>query len=145
MNFTKQNRIEIAISPTNGAAGTTDITGATCDLQGALGGVTMLVEMGAITGTAVTSIKAQESADGSTWADLEGTSQTIADTDDEKAYYIEITRPLKRYARVYVDRGTANAVVSAAFYLVHGLRESNPTHGTGVSGELHHSPAAGTA
>jgi hypothetical protein len=145
MNFTERNRIEIAIAPAAGVAGTSDINGASCDLQGCLGGVTAIVQFGAITSTAVTSIKGQESADNSTWADLEGTAQTVADDDDELAFVIEVTRPLKRYFRVVVDRGTANAVVASAVYIVSGLRESSPTHGTGVAVEMHHSPAAGTA
>jgi hypothetical protein len=144
MNLSKQHQFQIAITPTNGAAGTTDINGTTADCQNAKG-VGMFVQMGAITGTAITSIKAQGSNDGSSWSDLEGTAQTIADTDDDKLFYIDIYRPKNRYNRVVVDRGTANAVVAAAWYEFYELREKNPTHGTGVLGELHVSPAAGTA
>lgn len=144
MNISKNNRYEIAITPTNGAAATTDINGATFDAQ-RVQGILMAVQMGAITSTAVTSIKAQGSNDGSSWSDLEGTGQTIADTDDEKLFYIDLYRPIHRYNRVVVDRGTANAVVAAAWYEGYGIAEKLPTHGTGVSGELHASPIAGTA
>jgi hypothetical protein len=144
MNLSKNHQFQIAITPTNGAAATTDINGTTADCQSAKG-VGMFVQMGAITATAVTSIKAQGSDDGSSWLDLEGTAQSIADTDDEKLFYIDLYRPLHRYNRVVVDRGTANAVVAAAWYEFYELREKNPTHGTGISGELHASPVAGTA
>lgn len=144
MNFSKEIRTLIAITPTEGAAGTSDINGATLDMVNARG-VQITVVMGAITATAVTSIKVQESADGSTWADLAGTAQTIADTDDEKVFYIDLYRPLKRYARVVVDRGTANAVVAAALYQVYENEKLPVTQGTNVSGEQHISPIAGTA
>src|SRR4051794_7874092 len=98
MNYSKRTKMEIAISPTNGASGTTDINGAAADLtaRGAIG-VLFEVAMGAITATAVTSIKAQGSADNSSWVDLEGTAQSIADTDDEKVFFIDLYRPIHRY------------------------------------------------
>lgn len=144
MNFSKNFRIEQAITPTAGVAGTADINGATCDLQ-AYSGMIAIVTMGAILSTAVTSVKLQESSDGSTWADLTGSAITIADTDDEKVYYLELANPIKRYARVLVDRGTANATVAAAEYISYGASKAPVTHGTVVSGELNLSPVAGTA
>ena len=144
MNFSKEIKTEIGISVTNGAAGTTDITGATCDCQRA-GGVQIEVVMGAIVSGAVTTIKAQGSDDDSTWVDLEGTSQTIGDTDDEKVFYIDLVRPRHRYNRVYVDRATQNATVAAALYHKYALAKQPTTQGTNVSGETHYSPASGTA
>lgn len=144
MNFAENYKIEQAITPTAGAAGTSDINGATCDLQNA-DGMIAIVAMGAITATAVTSIKLQESDDDSTWADLEGTGVTVADDDDEQIFYLELDRPQSRYARVVVDRGTANAVVSAAEYITWGRRKVPVTHGATVSGEINISPDAGTA
>lgn len=146
MNLSKRSKLEIAITPTNGAAGTTDINGSAADLTASgASGVLFEVAFGAITATAVTSIKAQGSNDNSSWSDLEGTAQAIADTDDEKVFYIDLYRPIHRYNRVVVDRGTANAVVAVALNHHYGLREQLPTHGTGVSGEFHASPIAGTA
>jgi hypothetical protein len=78
MNLSKNLKITPAITPDNGAAGTTDINGATLDMQG-FEGVLIKVVFGAITAGAVTSIKAQQGAqsDLSDAADLEGTGQTL--------------------------------------------------------------------
>lgn len=144
MNFSKEIRTEIGVSVTNGAAGTTDITGATCDCQRA-GGLQIEVVMGAIVAGAVTTIKAQGSDDDSTWVDLTGTSQTIADDADEKVFFIDVVRPVHRYNRVYIDRGTQNATVVTALYHKYDLAKQPTSQGSNVSGETHYSPAAGTA
>lgn len=146
MNLSKNAKITQAITPTNGVAATTDINGVTLDMSG-FEGVLIVVTMGAITATAVTSIKAQQGADSglSDAADLAGTAQVIADTDDDKVFYIDLFRPAKRYVRVLVDRGTANAVVASAEYLQYEPRKAPIAHATGVSGETHVSPAEGTA
>lgn len=146
MNLSKNVKITPAITPTNGAAGTTDIEGVTLDMLG-FEGVLIEVTFGAITGSAVTSIKAQQGADSalSDAADLEGTGQTIADDDDDQVFYIDLYRPLERYVRVYVDRGTQNAVVASATYFQYGAAKGPVSHATGVSGEIHVSPAEGTA
>lgn len=153
MNLSKEVRISQAITPTDGAAGTADIAGAILDMQG-FEGVLMLVTFGAITAGAVTSIKAQQgnAADMSDAADLADTGQVIAATDDDKTFFIDLYRPTKRYVRLYVDRGTQNAVVAEALYLQYGARVKPVTHGlmdtsppAYISGELHISPAEGTA
>lgn len=146
MNLASEVKITQAITPTNGAAATTDIKGVTLDMLG-FEAVTMMVTFGAITTNAVTSIKAQQSStttDGD-FTDLTGTSQTVADSDDEKIFYIDLIKPEKRYVRLYVDRGTQNAVVSAATYLQYGAKKVPVTHDTVVSGETWQSPIEGTA
>ena len=145
-NLSKAVKITQAITVTNGAAGTTDIAGATLDMQG-FEGVLMVVTMGAITTNAVTSIKAQQGAASnlSDAADLEGTSQTIADDDDEQTFYIDLYQPQERYVRLYVDRATQNAVVADALYIQYGARELPTSHASAVSGETHISPSEGTA
>lgn len=140
-------KISTAVTPTAGAAGTSDITGTTLDMSG-YEGVLVVVRMGAITATAVTSIKMQSGAasDMSDAADLLGTAQTIADNDDDETFYIDLVKPRERYVRLIVDRGTANAVVSGANYIQYGSKtQSTAAHGSGVSGEQHVSPAEGTA
>lgn len=144
MNFSKNIRTEIGISVTAGAAGTSDINGATADCQG-YDGLQIEVVMGAIVSGAVTTIKAQGSDDDSTWADLTDTSQAVADDADEKAFYIDLFRPIHRYNRVVVDRGTQNATVVTALYHKYGAAKAPVSQGSNVSGELHFSPAAGTA
>lgn len=146
MNLAKNTKVSIAVAPASGVAGTSDINGATLDMSG-FEGVLMVVTFGAITGSAVTSIKAQQGADSglSDAADLAGTAQTIADTDDEKTFYIDLHKPQERYVRLVVDRGTQNAVVASAHYIQYGAHTMPTTHGTNVSGETHISPAEGTA
>jgi hypothetical protein len=144
-NLSKEVKISKEITVTNGAAGTTDINGTVLDMSG-FEGVLFIVQLGAITANAVTSIKAQQGSAGDTsdLADLTGTNQTIADTDDEKVLYIDVYRPTKRYVSLFVDRGTANAVVSA-IAMQYGARKEPTTHGSGVAGETWISPAEGTA
>lgn len=143
-NLSKDVRIYQAITPTAGAAGTTAIEGETLDMEG-YESVLMVVNFGAITAKAVTSIKAQQSSDDSTWNDLEGTSQTVADTDGGDIFFIDLVKPTDRYVRVYVSRATQNAVVACANYYVSGAKKVPVTHDTVVNGEIHISPAEGTA
>lgn len=145
-NLSKNVKITHAITAANGVAGTTDIEGVTLDMQG-FEGVLMICTFGVITGSAVTSIKAQQGAASnlSDAADLLGTAQTVADDDDGETFYIDLYQPEERYVRLYVDRGTQNAVVACANYIQYGAREVPTTHATGVSGELHITPAEGTA
>lgn len=146
MNMSKNMKITQAVTPTAGAAGATAINGATLDMQG-FAGVLIIVTFGAITAGAVTSIKAQQGAASnmSDAADLLATGQTIADTDDDKVFYIDLYRPAERYVRLVVSRATQNAVVASAEYIQYGARERPQTHGTNVAGETHISPAEGTA
>lgn len=129
-------------------AGTSDVTSATVDMAVDNGyrGVQFCVPFGVITSGAVTTVKVQESADDSNWADLAGTSITVADTDDDKMVLIDIYRPGKRYIRCIVDRGTQNAVVDGIFALLYeNNMEPVSQSADVVGGEVHVSPAAGTA
>lgn len=144
--LSKNTKISSAVTPTAGAAGTTAIEGTVLDMTG-YEGVLVLVRMGTITSGAVTSIKMQSGTDSSVTdaADLLGTSQTIADTDDDKTFYIDLKRPAERYVRLYVSRATQNAVVASANYIQYGAEKAPTTQGTNVSGEAHLSPIEGTA
>ena len=146
MNLSKNCKISTAITPTAGGAGTSTINGTTLDMQDSEG-VLIVVRMGTITTGAVTSIKVQQgdASNLSDAADLAGTGQTIADTDDDKIFYIDLYKPLKRYVRVVVSRATQDAVVASAEYIQYKSRKMPVTHGSGVSGETHISPAEGTA
>jgi hypothetical protein len=148
MNLGKNVKVSTAVTPTAGAAGTTDINGTTLDMQG-FEGVLMLVRFGAITASAVTSVKAQQGAqsDVSDAADLEGTGITVADDDDDQIFAIDLYRPQERYVRLVVDRGTQNAVVASAEYIQYGIRKGPITQNVtdAVTYELHVSPDEGTA
>lgn len=144
-SLSKDLKIVQAVTITAGAAGTSDINGTTLDCSG-FEEVLVAVQFGAIVSGAVTSIKWQEgdASDLSDAADVAGTAQTIADTDDDKVFYINVVKPRGRYGRVVVDRGTQNATCSAMYYL-RGARTLPVSHGTNVSGETWISPAEGTA
>jgi hypothetical protein len=148
LDIAKDGKITQVITPTAGAAGTTDINSTAINMEG-FEAALFIVTFGAITAAAVTSIKLQASDDdGSTddYTDLAGTGQTIADSDDEKVFFISIIRPRKKWVRLVVDRGTQNAVVASAECLqYHGRVGPTTAHGTNVAGESHVSPAEGTA
>ena len=121
-NFLTANEISIAIASGSRAAGTSDINGASVDMHGFLN-VTAIVEFGTIAATAVTSVKMQQSsATASGWADISGSSVTVADDDDNQIVMIEVFRPTERYVRVVVDRGTANATIASAIYVQSNAR-----------------------
>lgn len=130
------------------AAGTSDIDpSAGVDCNG-FDSVTFIVAFGAITASAVTSIKLQQSSDdGSSdaYTDVAGTSVTVADDDDNQYKYVELINPQERYVKCYVTRGTANAVVDGIVAVLHGAGNQPTTQPTGVEGEIHNTAVAGTA
>jgi hypothetical protein len=143
--FSDDIKIVQAVTIAAGAAGTSAINGTSIDMSG-YEGVCFVVQFGAITAGAVTSIKLQQdtvTGFGSA-ADIEGTAQTIADTDDDKVFYIDIKRPREDFVRLVVSRATQNATCSAMAYLYRG-RTFPVTHGTNVAGETFSGPAEGTA
>ena len=141
----KDTKISQAITVTNGAAGTSDINGSVLDMSG-VEGVLIAIQLGAIVSGAATSLRVQQgdAADGSGMDDLEGTNQTILDTDDEDTLYVDLKKPVKRYIRLVFKRATQDSTVSAV-YFQYGARKMPTTHGSNVSGETHVSPDEGTA
>lgn len=137
-------RVVQATTVTAGAAGTTAVNGATVDLTG-VEEIAIVVPFGAIVSGAVTSIKWQEGSTTSPTTDVAGTSITVADTEDDTTKILRIIKPRSRYGRVVVSRATQNATVGAIYYILAGLRTRPSTDGATVLGELHVSPAAGTA
>ncbi len=134
-----------AITIANGAAGLTNIDGAILDMKG-FDAVLIVVQTGPIVAGAVTSLKIaqDDNAAMSSDADLAGSAQTIADTDDNKVFYVDIRHPTKRYLRLKVLRATANATVSAVYYQ-YAAKSLPVTQPTGVVGEKFTGPAEGTA
>lgn len=132
------------------AAGTTDVTpSAGVDMTG-FDSVCFFVLFGTITASAVTSIKAQQSSDdGSSdaYSDLEASSVTVADTDDNKIAWIDIHKPGKLYVLPIVDRGTQNAVVDGIFAVLYNARDMATTHdsSTIIGGVFLDTPDEGTA
>ena len=144
-NLSKQISIQQVITPVAGVAGTSDISGASVDMS-LYQSVLFEVVFGVIAATAVTSIKVQQrDTSTGTWADLEGTGITVANTDDGKIFFIDVVRPMERFVRVVVARATANAAVASASALAYEPRQQATAHGATVSGEIHFSPVEGTA
>lgn len=147
-NLSKNVLISTAITPTAGGAASAVVYGSICDMAN-YEGVLMVARFGEITTGAVTSVKAQQdtAAGGGTMADLEGTSQTVADDDDNQIFVIDLYRPKERYVRLAVPRATQNAVVAEAHYVQYGPRELPVSNNVTdlVTCETHISPAEGTA
>ena len=127
------------------AAGTSDQNSSSVDMK-SFDACTFAIGFGAITASAVTSIKIQGSDDDSTWSDLAGTAISVADSDDDKIVLAEINCPQQRYLRVVVDRGTQNAVIDFGVALQSKANAAPVTQSSSVLGsEFHQAPAAGTA
>ncbi len=128
------------------ASGNADRAGDTLDMQG-FDGVLMIVKFATIADAATTSIKAQQDSDSAmgTVQDLAGTAQTVAGTDDNDIFYIDLFRPTERYVRLFIDKDAANTTAESAIYIQYRARTVPVTHGTTVNGETHISPAEGTA
>lgn len=144
-NLSANTKISQVVTVAAGASGSSDITSSTIDMSN-YEGVTFVVPFGPITSGAATSIKLQGAPTDVTgdFADLEGTSQTVVDTADNTTFYIDLVKPISRYVRLIVSRAT-QASTCAALAIQYNGRAKPATHGTGVSGELHVSPAEGTA
>lgn len=136
-------KIVSLITPAAGAAGTSAINSSTIDFADCEGALIVL-QTGPIVSGAVTSFKFQEGATSTPTTDVEGTSQTIADDDDNEVFYLDIKRPGLRYGRIAVSRATQNATISGVAIL-YGSRDNPTTQADGVSGEVFCSPVAGTA
>lgn len=145
MNLTtnwKATRVSNAV-----AAGQTDINSSSVDMSG-FESATFIVSFGTVTSSAVTSIKAQQSADDSSFADLASSGITVTLNDSNKLAILEVVKPT-RYVRCVVDRGTGDATVDGIVALQGGYfgAPAPVTHDstTVIGSEVHHAPSEGTA
>ncbi len=146
-----QNTLRARLLPdgtnSNAAAGTTALTSNAIDTRG-WEGVYLAIGFGAIVGTAVTSIKLQHSADDGVldaYADVAGTAQTVADTDDFRVFEYNLYRPTKRYYKILISRGTANATVDYEQSILFRGTQVPATQGTTIAGtKVINGPASGT-
>lgn len=130
-------------------AGTTVQTSSAVDMSG-FDGARFTFLMGAITAGAVTSCKLQQSSDDGSadaYADLAGTSVTVADDDDNQVVVIDVYRPRERYLKAIISRATQNAVIDGILVEQYCGRKQPTTDDatTVVAREIHVSPAEGTA
>jgi len=130
--FISDKSIGVAISVSAGAAAATDITGATVNLAN-FEGVAFVVQLGAIVTGAITSLKLQESEDDSVWTDVASSTVAVADDDDNQIKFLDYHRPAKQYVRLFCDRATQNATMTAT-YLLYGARSAPRTQPTGTEG-----------
>lgn len=143
--FSDDYKIVIATTTTEGAAGTSAITSAAVDTAG-FEGCCFVIPIGAVVSGAVTSAKVQQcDTSGGSYADLTGTSVTIADTDDDKLKYIDVKNPKEQYLKCVVSRATQNATIGGIVAVLYGARKRPVTQGTNVAGEQHTNEAEGTA
>lgn len=141
---TKLTRVSNAV-----AAGTTVVNSASVDMSG-FDGVAFVVALGAITATAVTSVKVQQSSDdgvADAYADLAGTGIVVADTDDDKLFVVDVAHPTERFLRAVVSRGTANAAVDGILAVQYRPKKTPTTHDAATVGgvETHPAPDEGVA
>ena len=144
MNLSKNSKAVVISNAV--AAGTSDLTSlASVDMQN-YESVMFIIQFGSIVSGAATSVKAQQSADDTTFNDLEGTSQTVLDTEDSTAFIIDINKALDRYVRPVILRATQNSTVESVTAILYGPRKMPITLDASISGsELHVSPDEGTA
>lgn len=141
-----RTKIVIASTTTLGAAGTSAITSSAVDTAG-FDGCLFIVPLGTIVSGAVTSLKVQQcDTTGGSYADLTGSSQTIADTDDDKLLYVDVVRPQEQFLKLVVSRATQNATIGGIIAILYQKRtQGAASHGSNVSGEQWLAPAEGTA
>lgn len=113
-------------------------------------GVLYLVWFGTITATAVTSLKVQQSSDNGVadgYSDVAGSAVTVLDSNDDRLFLVNHHMPQKRYSKLYISRGTANAVVNGVLAIKYGLKTQPATQSTAhvANSKLLIAPAEGTA
>jgi len=130
------------------AAGQTAIDSTPVDMAG-YDGVLFVTNAGAITAGGAQSMKAQQDTVvgmGSA-ADLEGSSITIADDDDNQAFYLDIKRPKERFVRVRISRATQDSAFGPIWAIQYRGRNYPVVNNVAdtMTGEKWESPAEGTA
>jgi hypothetical protein len=153
--FSKDVRIVPILSY---ASGTADRTSTVIDTRG-YSGFCVVVHFATIAASAVTNIYLQHAAaatDNNTLtsgADVVGTSQAVADDDDNEVKYIDVKRPVTRFYQLVVNKDATNACAESAVVYLYGgnSRPATQAEGSGTvgggaditEGEAHVSPITG--
>lgn len=127
------------VKDTQTSAGTA-INSSSVDMTG-FDGVVFVGKM--TTANASNFANAAQSANDSSFADLEGTKVTPGDSGD--SWWINVYKPTDRYVRCEVDRGGADTVTGEIYAFQYGAAKPPVTHGATIDAETHISPAEGTA
>jgi len=120
-------------------AGQSTITSDELDMAG-YEGVLILVHMGTIDGSAVTTTYIrQDTATGmGSAATLTGSTHTIADSGDDSIYLTDLYRPLERFIDVQVTRTTQDSVIQSIVAIQYNNRKPPVTHDAStVSGAIY--------
>ena len=139
--------LEISRVAAGAAAGTGTTTSSEVNMAGA-DSVLFLIMMGAITGGSAITVKAQQDAATGMGiaADLEGTSITITDAQDDLIIPLEIVKPREQFVRVVLTIATQSAVLDGIVAIKRAVAKKPVTQpATVATGEIHISPAEGTA
>lgn len=92
------------------ADGSTDPDSSSVDMEG-FDGVMFVGLVGTITGSGTATLKASQSANDSSFADLASASvEASGSGDSDKLLVLDIFRPLDRYVRTTLTRATANSI-----------------------------------
>ena len=140
MNLSKN--VKITKVSATASAGTSDVNGATLDMQG-YDGVMFVASLG--TAAADNGIKAQqgEQSNMSDAADLAGT-QVLSD-GTQADLVLDIYRPLERYVRAVAVRGTSSTLEAMWAFQYAGSHKPDVNVTAAQAVELHISPSEGTA
>lgn len=108
---------------------------AVVDMQN-LAGVVFIGVFGALTATAVTKMRVEQSdaADGSGMVKLVGSEISIAVADANKMLVVDVKKPLKRYVRAVISRATADAVIDGVVAVQYGPRKAPVFQPASVAG-----------
>ena len=127
------------------AAGQATTNCSSVDMKG-FDAVTFILSVGAIDATGTVTLKAQQSTDNSSFADLAGTAVAYTASDDNKVAVLEVTKPRERYIRPVVTTATANGTIDGCVAIQSSADTEPVTHDslTVVGSEHHLAPAEGT-
>ncbi len=104
------------------ASGTASRNGASTNMTG-YEWVLYVFKFATIAAGATTSIKLQQSSDNGSaddFSDIEGTSQTVANDDDNQNFLVLCKRPSKQYVRPVVTKDGSNAAAEMVFCIKGG-------------------------
>lgn len=129
------------------AAGVTAVNSTGVDMEG-YDSVLFLVNAEAIVAGGAQSINAaQGDTLGGSYTDLAGSGVTIADDDDNQAFWVEVRRPSKRFVRLEIARATQNSAFGPIWAIRHrpNIKPQVNNVVDTITGELHVTPAEGAA
>ena len=131
------------------AAGTSNQNSTSVDMSvnGGYRGIRFKALFGALTAGQVTYVKAQGSTDNSSFSDLAGSNTgALADADSNNMVVVDLYKPIHRYNRVVIVRGTQNAVIDGVTAEMYEPITEKTTQSSSVTlSKQLISPAAGTA